>query len=146
MHLLCCYLNDSLQFLTSLARATLGLFKCTTLEADDDAMLEGRQGLDGQGLGSTKLWTYSMQYECLGPEHKRWALGPGILLLLLIYVLLPLSLACMLYAYRKALNDSWVQRHFWILVRPLQSRLSHVGGGGYSAYDVIGHGELLGRV
>lgn len=60
-------------FLTSLARAALSLFMCHTLAADREALDEDKSGLDSQSL-----WLLDMRKDCMGPEHRVWALGLGM--------------------------------------------------------------------
>lgn len=97
-------------FLTSLARATLGLFICYTLEEDPRAVEEKIHG-----IGRVSLWMYDMSQPCFGPEHKRWALGLGIPLVVLIFGCLPVVVGVLLCRWRHQLTDTWVQGHFGFL-------------------------------
>eukprot|EP00878_Enallax_costatus_P016665 GHUV01017485.1.p1 GENE.GHUV01017485.1~~GHUV01017485.1.p1 ORF type:complete len:696 (+),score=234.65 GHUV01017485.1:601-2688(+) len=97
-------------FLTSLARAALGLFMCYTLDADPRAVQEHKQN-----LGQESLWMLNLSEQCMGPEHRKWALGLGIPLVVLLYVCLPVAVGVLLFRYRYQLTNSWVQRHFGFL-------------------------------
>lgn len=83
---------------------------CTTLEADVEAMQEGRTGLDRQ-----RLWTYSMVHTCWGLQHTKWALGLGVPLVVLLYLVLPVAVGSVLWLYRGRLTDAWVRQHFGFL-------------------------------
>lgn len=97
-------------FFTSLARAALGLFMCYSLDADPHAIQERKEY-----LGQESLWMLKFSEQCMGSEHRKWALGLGIPLVMLLYVCLPLSVCVLLFMLRYRLTDSWVQRHFGFL-------------------------------
>jgi hypothetical protein len=90
-------------FLTNLAKTALSLFACIELQGDATGQLPAQQ-----------LWLLDVSVQCGSPLHRRWMLGLGVPLVVLFGVL-PVAVAVLLWSVRGRLTDASVQRHIGFL-------------------------------
>jgi hypothetical protein len=91
-------------FLTNLAKVALSMFACIDLEGD----------ATGQ-LPTLQLWLLDISVQCGSPVHRRWKLGLGMPLVVLVFGVLPVAVAVLLWAVRHRLTEPNVQQHFGFL-------------------------------